>query len=556
MDTHLTRRDFIKTSTILAAGLTMGFRVTNRFDTIIKNGTIINGTGKTLFKGDVGIIGDKITAIGNLADSSADLIIDATGKMVSPGFIDIHTHTDIELLVNPSGDSKIRQGVTTEISGNCGSSPFPYSEEDAESSSKHLKEKYGVEAYWESIDGFYKALETKRISLNYGSFTGHGDLRAFVMGRNDIPPTTEQLERMKQVLGESIENGSFGISTGLEYAPGSYAKTDELIELAKVAAKYGALYNTHTRNEDDTLEEAVEEALTICKNSGVSLEIAHLKACNPANWHKIDNVLHMIEKAKADGLPVTADRYPYIAYGTGLSTFLPLWSRQGENKEIIARLNDNSLLPKIKEYSDSRGKRIGGWQNVVISDVGKAENKEYEGKNIIECAELKGIDPLDFVINLLIDEKLSVGMVGFAMNEDNLKKVLSHPMVMIGSDGNATTPLGKLGEGKPHPRFYGTFPRVLGKYCRDEKLFNWETAILKMTSMPAEKLGLKNRGLLRENYFADIVVFDPNTVNDKATFVEPKQYAVGIDYVFVNGKLTIENGRHTGKYDGRILRKS
>ncbi len=556
MDTQFTRRDFIKTSTILAAGLTMGFKITNKFDTIIKNGTIINGSGQKLFKSDIGIIGDKIAAIGDLQSSSADLIIDAAGKMVSPGFIDIHTHTDVELLVNPSGDSKLRQGVTTEVAGNCGSSPFPYLKEDAEDSSKHLKENYGIETYWESIEGFYKELENKKTAINYASFTGHGDLRAFVMGRNDVPPTSVQLEQMKQVLEDTIKNGSFGLSTGLEYAPGSYAKTDELIELAKVCAKYGTLYNTHMRNEDDTLIEAIQEALDICKSSGASLEIAHLKTCNPANWHKIDKVLEMIEQAKYEGLPVTADRYPYIAYGTGLSQFLPLWSRQGEGKEIIARLKDSSLTPKIKEYSDSRGKRLGGWQNIVISNVDTAKNKEFEGKNIIECAAIRNMDPLDFIIQILIEEDLSVGMVGFAMNEENLKRFLNHPMVMIGSDGNATSPLGKLGEGKPHPRYYGTFPRVLGKYCREEKIFGWETAISKMTSMPAEKLGLRNRGLLKENYIADVVVFNPDTIIDKATFVDPKQFAVGIDCVFVSGMLTINNGEFTGKYNGKVIRKS
>lgn len=556
MDTQFTRRDFIKTSTIIAAGLSMGFRITNKFDTIIKNGNIIDGSGKAIFKGDIGIIGNKISAIGDLSSSSADFICDAKGLMVSPGFIDIHTHTDIELLANPTADSKIYQGVTTEVSGNCGSSPFPYLPEDAKDNAEHLKERFGIDVYWENIDGFFNAIEKQKTSINYASFTGHGDLRAFVMGRNDVPPTADQLKEMQKVLEDTIVKGSFGISTGLEYAPGSYAKTDELIELAKIAAKYDVIYNTHMRNEDDTLIEAIEEALTICRKANVKLEIAHLKACNPANWNKIDNALDIIGKAHKQGLPVNADRYPYIAYGTSLSTFLPLWSRQGNSDEIIARLKDSSLLPKIKEYAASRGDRIGGWKNVVISDVHKIENKNYEGKNIVECAELNNMDPLDFVIKLLLDEHLSVGMVGFAMDESNLKKVLQNPLVMIGSDGNATTPLGKLGEGKPHPRYYGTFPRVLGKYCRQEKIFSWETAIHKMTQMPAEKIGLKMRGLIKNDYFADIVVFDSDKIIDNATFVEPKQFASGIQYMFVNGNLTIKDGKHTGVLGGTIVRKS
>ncbi len=551
---EISRRDFVKVTSLAAMGLSFGFKITNGFDTIIKNGSVIDGSGKKMIKADIGIKGDKITAIGDLSSATADLVIDAKNMYVSPGFIDIHTHTDIELLVNGGGDSKIMQGVTTEISGNCGSSPFPYLPEDAKSNAEHLKKKYGLDVYWETMDGFYEALNNK-ISINYASFTGHGDLRAFVMGRNDIPPSPQQLEQLKKVLAENMEMGSFGLSTGLEYAPGSYAKTDELIELSKVVAKYGGLYNTHMRNEDDTLLEAIDEAITICQKAEVNLEIAHLKTCNPANWHKIDKVIEKIEQAYVNGLPINADRYPYIAYGTGLSTFLPLWSRQGTGKEIIARLNDPAQLLKIKEYADSRGSRIGGWKNVVISNVNNEINKQYEGKNIVECAEINGIEPLDFIIELLLDENLSVGMVGFAMNEDNLRRILQNRLVMIGSDGNATSPLGKLGEGKPHPRYYGTFARVLGKYCREEKIFDWETAISKMTSMPAKKINLKNRGLLENNFYADIVVFNPDTIKDNATFVDPKQFASGIEYVFVNGKLTVNKGVHTRVTSGQILRK-
>lgn len=555
METGMSRRDFVKVTSLAAMGLSFGFKISSSFDTIIKNGMLIDGSGKKMFKADLGIKGEKITAIGDLSSATADLIIDAKDMYVSPGFIDIHTHTDIELLVNGGGESKIMQGVTTEVSGNCGSSPFPYLPEDAKSNSEHLRKKYDLDVYWETMDGFYQALNNK-ISINYASFTGHGDLRAFVMGRNDVPPTPEQLVQLKKVLAENLEMGSFGLSTGLEYAPGSYANTAELIELSKVVAKYGGLYNTHMRNEDDTLLEAIDEAIEICKKAEVNLEIAHLKTCNPANWYKIDKVIEKIEEAHINGLPINADRYPYIAYGTGLSTFLPLWSRQGNGEEIIARLKDTTLLPKIKEYAESRGNRIGGWKNVVISNVNNESNKQYEGKNIIECAEINSIEPLDFIVKLLIDEELSVGMVGFAMNEDNLRRILQNKLVMIGSDGNATSPTGKLGEGKPHPRYYGTFTRVLGKYCREEKLFDWETAINKMTYMPAKKINLKNRGLLNNDFYADVVVFNPNTIKDNATFVEPKQFASGIEYVFVNGKLTVNKGIHTRANGGYILRKS
>jgi len=520
---------------------------------LLKNALIYNSDFEPQ-KADILVKDEKIAKIDeNLSGEDA---LDFSGCMIFPGFIDIHTHTDIELLVNPTGDSKLLQGVTTEVSGNCGSSPFPYLTKDAKDSSEHLKKKYGIDVYWENIDGFYNNLEKGKIGINYASFTGHGDLRAFVMGRNDVQPSPEQLKKMQDVLEETIKMGSFGLSTGLEYAPGSYAKTDELIELSKIVAKYDGIYNTHMRNEDDTVLEAIEEAFEISRKSGVRLEIAHLKACNPANWHKVATIIEMLDKAKHEGLSVNADRYPYIAYSTGLSTFLPLWSRQGETSEIIARLKDSSLVGNIKEYAQSRGTRIGGWNNVVISSVQKETNRQFEGKSVFEAATMSKVDPLDFVVSLLIDEKLSVGMVGFAMKEENLRKILSHPLVMIGSDGNALNNVGILGEGKPHPRNYGTFPRVLGKYVREEKLFGWETAVHRMTNMAAMKIGLKDRGLLKENYIADIVVFNPETVGDRATFVDPKQFAAGIDYVIVGGKVAAHMGKNTGALNGQVIRKS
>lgn len=556
MNNIFSRRDFLKTGAVVTAGLSLGLKLKNQFDVIIKNGKIADGTGSILFKADVGINGDKIEAIGDLSSSSANLIIDAEEQIVSPGFIDIHTHTDTELIVNPKGESKIRQGVTTEVSGNCGSSPFPYTDEDFETIRESFKKRYDEDINWKDITGFLQTLEKKKISLNYATFTGSGDLRAYVVGKNDVKPTPDQLKKMKELLAEDMKNGSFGLSTGLEYAPGSYASTEEIIELAKVVAEHNGLYNTHMRNEDDTLEEAIQESLRICKEAGVKLEIAHLKTSNPANWHKIDNVLNMIDKAAESGLPVNADRYPYIAYATGLSALLPLWARQGNTDEIINRMKDQETLPAIKEYVSSRAKRIGGWNNFVISYSVSEKNKQWEGKPISESAEIAGLEPTDFVIQILTEEKLQAGMVGFAMNEDNLKRILSHKLVMIGSDGSATAPYGKLGTGKPHPRFYGTFPRVLGKYCREEKIFDLPTAVQKMTSMAADKLGLKGRGYLKKNYFADIVVFDPLTVNDRATFSDPHQYPDGIKYVFVNGVLTIKDGEHTGTFAGSVLRHS
>ncbi|MDZ7330784.1 MAG: D-aminoacylase [candidate division KSB1 bacterium] len=553
---QFSRRDFIKACSCAGFGLVLGCSVRNRFDMIIRNGMIFDGTGSPALNADIAIKGNKIAAINDLSAATADFIIDATGMVVSPGFIDIHTHTDIELLVNPYAESKIFQGVTTEVAGNCGYSPFPLSEADFKTLDQGLVEKYGIHASWNNADQFLSTLTQQKISINYATFTGHGNLRSYVVGKNDVAPTSEQLDLMKRLLAESMDQGSFGLSTGLEYAPGSYANTDELIELCREVSRRNGIYATHIRNEDDFVEEAVEEALKICRNAKVSTEISHLKACNPNNWHKEEILLRRIEQASGAGMPIHADRYPYIAYGTGLSIFLPLWSRQGETEEIISRLQDKALLPDIKSYVESHGAKIGGWDRVMISSCFSEKNRIWEGMTIKECAEHIGKKPFEFIREILIEEKNRVDIVGFAMNEENLKKVLSHPLVMIGSDGNAISPTGKLAEGKPHPRYYGTFPRVLGKYCREENLFDLATAIKKMTSMPAEKLGLKKRGYLREGYFADITIFNPETIVDTATFVKPHQLPVGIEYVIVNGKVTIKNGKHTGELAGEILRNS
>jgi len=556
MANTIDRREFIKTSTMIGIGVMAGCSIKNRFDLIIKNGQVIDGTTAAVKTVDLGIRKDKIVALTNLSDAGADKIIDANGHIVCPGFIDIHTHTDTELLANPRGESKIRQGITTEVSGNCGSSPFPLNENDSHELYGSLKERYGISKRWQTADEFLSTVEKAGPSFNYATFTGHGDLRAFVIGKNDVQPTPAELEKMKQVLAETMEAGSLGLSTGLEYAPGSYAKTPELIELCKVVKEHNGIYATHMRNEDDTVEEAIEEALEICRKSGVSLEISHFKACNQSNWYKVDHMLEMIHTAHEKGLPVHADRYPYNAWSTGLSSFLPLWSRQGDNADILNRLQDEADLIKIKPYTESRGKRIGGWNRVVISSCHKPENKIYEGKSILDCAEITGKGPFEFIRDLLIAERIRVSVIGFAMDENNLKKVLASPLVMIGSDGTAVAPYGKLGKGKPHPRHYGTFPRVLGKYVRDEKVLDIVTAVRKMTSMAAEKLGLDQRGYLKENYYADIVVFNPETVIDNATFTDPHQYPTGIEHVIVNGKVTVENGEHTDTFAGKVLRHS
>ncbi|GJQ64354.1 MAG: aminoacylase [Melioribacteraceae bacterium] len=554
MKEKISRRDFLKTTTLAGVGVFILPRISNSFDLIIKNGSIIDGTGSKRFKADIGIIDNLIYEIGNLSHASADNIIDATGKIISPGFIDIHTHTDIELLVNPNAESKIRQGITLEVSGNCGSSPFPLTESDRESKSKYYTDRYGFGCDWNFISGFYEKLENKGMALNYASFTGHGDLRAYVVGRNDVPPTPEQLKKMKYALAQSMEQGSLGLSTGLEYSPGSYAETDELIQLCKTVSEMGGVYSTHMRNEDDTVEEAVEEAVEISRKSGVSLQISHLKACNKNNWHKVENILKSLDKYKTEGIPLMADRYPYTAYGTGLSALVPLWARQGNSNEVVSRLKNDKEFENMIPHLKSRGERIGGWDRFLISYTVNDEYKEYTGKTIQQCCEYTGKDAEQTIRQILVDNHMSAGMVGFAMDEQNTMDVLAHPLVSIGSDGSVAAPYGKLSEGSPHPRFYGTFPRVLGYYAREKGIFSLEEAVKKSSWMNAQKLGIKNRGQIAKKYFADLVIFDEHKVIDKATFEKPHQYPEGINYVIVNGTVVIKNGEHTGKLPGKIVK--
>ncbi|MDD3807587.1 MAG: D-aminoacylase [Candidatus Marinimicrobia bacterium] len=549
-----TRRDFIKTSVVMIGGLSLGCSIRSRFDVLIKNVQIADGSGSSLFPGDIGIRDGKIVAVGSLKNASAHYVLNGQGLVAAPGFVDIHSHTDLELLVNPHAEGKIRQGITTEVSGNCGSSPFPLTESDKKDLQKTLDEKYGLTESWDTLDGFFERLEKQGISVNYMTLTGHGTLRNAVMGAYDRPPTPDEIKKMKQILVETLEMGSLGLSTGLEYAPGSYAKTDELIELCKTVSHNDGLYATHLRNEDDRVEEAVEEALNISRESGVSLQISHLKACNKNNWHKIDALLDMIQNARQDGLPVHADRYPYNAWSTGLLTFLPLSARQGSREEIMSKLSKRENEEEVRKYILGRGQRIGGWDRVLINACRGEEGKIYEGKTLLEISQMLDLSPYETVRKLLIDFSGEVSTIGFAMDEENLKKVLKANFVSIGSDGSVSATYGPLFTGKPHPRCYGSFPRVLAVYVREEKVLTIPEAIHKMSAQNALKVGLTDRGFIRENYIADIVLFNPETVQDKATYLNPHQYPEGIPHVFVHGVPVIKEGNHTGKHPGKILR--
>ena len=560
MAKSITRREFIKTGTLvtIAAG-TIGTtssiiaRMGNpAFDILIKNGMILDGSGKPEFPAEIGIKHGKIIALENhgVIDESSSLnIIDAKGLKVSPGFIDIHSHTDTGLFINPNAESKIRQGVTTEAAGQDGSSVAPRKP-------KAVDDEYDVDKRrWESFTDFFELLEENKTAVNFVTFVGQGTLRGYVVGQDDRPATKEEIERMKQLAVEALEQGVFGISSGLEYTPGSFATTEEITELCKVMKSYGGIYTTHMRNEDARVLEAIEEAIAIGRGAEIPVNLSHLKVQGKANWNKIDSVLSLIENAQSEGMKITFDRYPYTAFSTGLANLFPLWAREGGTGRFMQRLEDKNELIKIKEHVLSRVESLSSWDAVLIAGVDKSENKQYEGMTIEQIVNASGEDPFEFTRRLLIDENGRVSMCGFGMSEENTKRILAHPLCMVASDGSARATYGELSKGNPHPRSYGTFPRVLGRYVREDKIVTLSEAIRKMTLLPAETLGISDRGKIAPGLFADIVCFNFDNVIDKADYVNPHQYAEGIEYVIVNGEVVIKNGEHTGKLPGKILKR-
>ena len=558
-----TRRTFIKTTGMAGAGaatvgmsaLLGGCTQQSKYDVLITGGMVIDGTGAGAISADVGIIGDQVVEMGSLKDNGSKRLIDATGMIVCPGFIDIHSHTDLSLLVNPKAESKIRQGVTTEVAGQDGGSLAPLTDTQLKGLQEGYGTRYEVDINWKDFTGLFATLKKNQIGVNFISFVGQGTIRRLVVGNKNVRATARQIDVMKALVEQAMSEGAWGLSSGLEYTPGSFADEDEIAELGKVTRSFDGIYATHMRNEDDRLIEAVEEAIHIARKAEIPLEISHFKASGKRNWDKISQAFEIIEKANAEGMDITLDRYPYIAYQTTLRNLFPTRFRDGGTDAFVKRLQTPALLTRLKRAALAKIDMLGDWSAVMITRVSKEEHQVHIGKRVSEIVAESKEDPFEFVRQLLINENGSVGMVGFGMSEEEIKSVLTHPLVMIASDGGAAATYGPLSEITPHPRYYGTFPRVLGKYCRDNRFFDLPIAVHKMTGMPAQRLGLKDRGKVDVGLAADLVVFNPDTVNDRADFMNPHQYAQGIDYVLVNGAVVIDQGEHMGVLAGRVLQK-
>lgn len=558
---EMNRRSFLRSSArAAAAGFVAGplVRVRSRstvFDIIIKGGIVYDGQGGPPFAADIGIRRGFINSIGKLGNDRGAAVIDARGLAVCPGFIDVHDHSDLGLLANPNAESVVHQGITTIVSGQCGSSPFPVVAATLEEQRENARRVYGVDWSWNDMTGFLARLEKRGIAVNYATLVGNGPIRAAVVGLADRPATLQEIGLMKELVAEHLQAGAFGLSSGLEYQPSGFARTEEITELGRVVARFSGVYATHMRDEGDRLLESLEEAIGSARESGVRVQISHFKTAYMRNWPKVSPALASIERAHAQGIDIFCDRYPYIAASTGLDLYFPRWAKEGTVEDFLRRLKDPSQDAALRAAVAEAEKKLGSWDKVVISSVLSEKNRPLQGRDILAAAREAGRDPYTFMRDLILEERNSVGMVAFIMSEDNLKKILAHPLVGVGCDGSAVAPYGILSRDKPHPRNYGTFPRALGKYVRDEKILPLETMIRKITSVPAARFGFAKRGAVKPGYAADLVVFDPARIKDRATWQDPHQYPEGITHVIVNGRLAVEHNRHTGALAGRVLRR-
>ena len=529
------------------------------FDVIIANGHIVDGTGSPWYSGDVGIRGGRIAAIGNLAHAHAKRRIDAAGNVVAPGFIDMLGQSEFTILVDPRLPSKIYQGITTEITGE-GNSAAPMTGHAREEAAQTL-EHYGLTADWQTLGEYFARLERQGIGINLASYVGATSLREVVIGGEDRPPTPIELDRMRALVREAMEEGAVGVSTALEYAPAPYASTEELIALAAAAAPYGGIYATHMRSEGDGMVAALEETFRIAREAHIPAEIWHLKVAGKNNWGHMPDVIRRIEAARAGGLDISADTYAYTAWFNDMSAFVPPWAHDGGNEKMVERLKDPAtrarIIKDIKTPSaawDNEWDEVPGPESILIGVVKNPALRPLQGQTIAAIAKSRGKDPLETLLDILVEDNGYTGCAVFGMQEDDVTLALLQPWVSVNNDSSGTSPEGKLGEEHPHPRAYGTFPRILRKYVREEHRLSLEEAIRKFSALPAQRMRLVDRGVLKRGLWADVVVFDPATIADRSTFSSPNELAFGMRWVLVNGVPVIADGQMTGAKPGQVLR--
>ena len=530
-----------------------------QYDLLIRNGRVVDGTGRAGYVADVAVRGDRIARIGKLGGARARRVIDARGLVVAPGFIDMLGQSEINLLIDPRAMSKVMQGVTTEVTGE-GSTVAPMNEKLAAEDADFYR-RFNVTVDWQTFGQYFSRLERQGTGVNVATFVGATQVRAYVVGFDDRAPTVDELIEMRRVVAQAMEDGALGLSTSLQYVPARFAKTNEIVELAMAAKRYGGIYATHQRSEANSIDDSLKEVFEIGRRARVPVEIWHLKTAYKKNWGRMPEILKRIEAARARGQDVTADVYPYTAASTSLSACLPPWALEGGTARMLERLSDPKTRERLKRdiMSDSKDWEniflgSGGAGGVLVSSVVNPSLENLQGKRIAEIAAEQKKDDLDALFDLILADHGETDAIYFMMSEDDLRAALRAPFVSICTDSAARATDGPLSRDKGHPRGWGSYPRILARYVRDEKLLTLEQAVRKMTMMPATRVGLRDRGVIRQGAFADITIFDPLTVRDRSTFENPNQYPEGIPFVITNGQLSVDNGQRTSALAGRVLR--
>lgn len=548
-----------KFATICVFLCLMVFNQSPQYDLLIRGGRVVDGSGRAAYTADVAIKDDRIVKIGNLAQATATRTIDARGLVVAPGFIDMLGQSETYVLIDPRANSKVMMGVTTEITGE-GESIAPINERQIKEQEDFLR-RFNLTIDWRTLDEYFKRLDKQGSGVNLGTFVGATQVREYVIGYDDRVPTAGELDQMKKLVADAMRDGALGLSTSLQYVPARFAKTDELVELAKVAHQYGGIYATHQRSEANTIDASLDEVFEIAQKAQIPVEIWHLKTAYKKNWGRMAHVLARIKQARDRGLDITADIYPYIAGSTALSACLPPWALEGGTEKTLTRLRDPQTRERLKKEISAEQTEweniylgSGGPSGVLIGSVVNRELESLQGKRVSEIAAEQKKDPLDVVFDMILADHGQTGAIYFMMSEADMRAAMQSPFVSFCTDSGARATDGPLAGSKSHPRGWGSYPRILGRYVRDDKVLSLENAVHKMSGAPAARVGLRDRGLIKEGMFADVTIFDPAKVIDRATFESPNQYPTGIDYVLVNGKISVDKGQRTSVLSGRVLR--